>query len=282
LGWFARQAAGRNTDEVSREHARYLRAAGVDRAMDALAGPFGVRRFLVRFLVRGARVRVDSIGAIPLSFGGGPPPEDTTGRTRRQLEQSLGRLHTNMGAGPRWSRGAMAYLRDASGRTDLVASFDDDADGVSLDGLPRAQPPGHPLEAPETLHMLDSWEGPVEAVRHRSTTVVPDWDEWEIKDDRALELHWSAGPQGSPPARIRRLRCRTLATWHPRWSRFTWHTGDPLFPESVFAADAFPSTMDAAMELTMVATARLGAAWLTVLQLDDAGTVLLVAVMDEL
>ncbi len=281
MSWFQVQAQGRDPAEVVREHARYVRAAGVDRALDALAGPYGVRRFLVHFAVRGARVRVESVSAIPLAWGGGPPPEDPSGQARAKLEQALGRLHRNMSTGPSWGRGAVSYVRDAQGRTELQTSFDDDADDAGVDALPVPGPPGHPLEDPQTVRLLDAWEGPLMDLRNRTAAVTPDWDEWEVVDDRQLVLYWGGGPDGPPPTRSRRLRCRTLATFEPRWSRFTWRTERALFPEAVFGAAFFPATFDAAIELAAVAAARMDAAWLFAQPYDDTGSLLLVAVLDQ-
>jgi hypothetical protein len=280
VGWFERQCSGRDPGEVSKEHARYVRAAGVDRALDELAGPFGVRRFLVRFSLRGAAMRLDSVDAMPLNWGGGPPPEDPSGRVRARLEATLGRLHRNMATGPAWSRGAISYVRDAQGRTEVQLSFDDDADDTRLDALPLPGPPGHPLEDPGTEHMMRAWEGPMAEVQVRSAAVTPDWDEWEVIDDHTLVLYWGGGPEGPPPTDTRRARCRTLATYQPRWSRFTWRTGDPLFEDAVFSVEFFPATFDAAVELALVAAARLQARWLFVQPYDESGSVLMVAVFD--
>ena len=74
MGWFERQLEGRAPEDVEKEHGRYLRAAGVDRAIDALNGPYGVRRYIIRFGENEGRVRVSDIEAVPLSCGGGPPP----------------------------------------------------------------------------------------------------------------------------------------------------------------------------------------------------------------
>ena len=49
MSWFARQAQTSTPEKVTRDQGRYLRAAGVDRALDQWAGPYGVRRFVVRF-----------------------------------------------------------------------------------------------------------------------------------------------------------------------------------------------------------------------------------------
>ena len=221
MSWFERQARGRDPGEVSSEHARYIRAAGVDRALAELSGPFGVRRYLVRFAARGARVRVSSIDAVPLAWGGGPPASDPRGTLRAQLEKALSRLHANMASGPAWARGAAGVVRDAKGQIDIRLVFDEDADQAALDDL-RAPRPGHPLEAPETLHLLAQWAPAIADLHARSARAGDDWSGWDVKDDRVLLLHYGGGPGGdAPPSRTERHDCRTLATYSPR-SGATW------------------------------------------------------------
>lgn len=280
MSWFERQARGRDPGEVSSEHARYIRAAGVDRALAELSGPFGVRRYLVRFAARGARVRVSSIDAVPLAWGGGPPASDPRGTLRAQLEKALSRLHANMASGPAWARGAAGVVRDAKGQIDIRLVFDEDADQAALDDL-RAPRPGHPLEAPETLHLLAQWAPAIADLHARSARAGDDWSGWDVKDDQVLLLHYGGGPGGdAPPSRTERHDCRTLATYSPRSGDFTWRTDGPLFDEKVFGWEAFPATWDASMELALLAAARLQAARLFVQPVDDYGMVLMVAVFD--
>lgn len=277
MGWFERQAAGRDPQEVSREHGRYVRAAGVDRALQALAGPFGVRRFLVRFSVRGARVRVTAVEAIPLSWGGGPPPADPSGDNRAQLEKALARLHANMAMGSRWTRGAASFLRDARGAATLRLVFDDDADDSRLDDLSMPPKPGHPLEAPETRELFATWEHGMVAVHQRSARFPQDHAAWEIEEDR-LTLHYGGDPdEGEQPTRTERRRCKVLATYSPVAGELAWQC-DPLFEEAVFSWKRFPSTFDAAMQVGLLAAARIGADLLLALSTDEHGTVLTVAV----
>ena len=129
--------------------------------------------------------------------------------------------------------------------------------------------------------MIRSWEGPLSDVQLRTAAVSPDWDEWEVVDDHTLVLFWGGGPEGPPPSQVRRHRCRTLATFQPRWSRFTWRTEGNLFEERVFHAESFPATFDAAVEVALLSCARLRAQWLFVQPYDDDGGVLMVAVFDR-
>jgi hypothetical protein len=271
-----RGAAGRTTPEDAerlREQGRYLRAAGVDRALDALSGPFGVRRFVLRFQHQGGRVRVGSLEAVPLGFGGGPPPADPGQQRLSRVERALDMLHRNMSTGPRWSRGAIAYLRDAQGHTEIVPVFDEDADVVSLDDLPVPGPPGHPLEAREHQLDLERYGEALSEVHAQTRALAMDWDWWEVEDAGGLCCHWDG-----PPARERRHAGVVLGTWDPRPSRWTWRaTGGPLLAGPAYETSQFPATFDAAMELGLLTTARLGGRWLFVGEVDD-GVQLFVAV----
>jgi hypothetical protein len=274
MSWFAAQSEGRDPQELSRELGRYLRAARVDRALDGLAGAFGCRRFLVRFVLRSGKVRLEGVEAVPLGWGGGPPPPDPRGDRRAELERCLTMLQRNMSTGPRWERGALAYLRDAQGRTEIIPTFDDDADLVVLDDLSAPGPPGHPLEDPAYGELLALHEAKMGELHQRSRQVAEDWDWWEVRDDRLLVLHYDA-----PPSE-RRLRCLTLATFEPAKGRFTWRTDGALFPEVPFQPGSFAATLDAAVELCLLATARMGGRWLLVQEVEDGGAQLLVGVLE--
>ena len=274
MSWMTVHGEGMDAQAWSRELGRYLRAARVDRALDGLAGPFGCRRFLVRFALRNGKVRVEVVEALPLAWGGGPPPVDSRGERRAELERCLTMLQRNMSTGPRWDRGAIAYLRDAQGRTEIIPTFDDDADVVVLDDLPAPGPPGHPLEAPAYGELLALHESRMQEVHLRSRQIAEDWDWWEVIDDRVLVLHFE-----DPPAE-RRLRCVTLATFEPARGRFTWRTDGALFGEEPFAPGTFAATLDASVELCLLATARVGGRWLLVQEVEDGAAQLLVAVLE--
>jgi len=271
MTWFERQLNGRSAEEVELEHGRFLRAAGVDRAIDALSGPFGVRRYVVRFGESSGKVRVSELDTVALSCGGGPPAPDPTGERIAKLERALTALHRNMSTGPGWETGAIAVLRNAEGGTDLMPLFDEDAAEARLAELPNPGPPGHPLETPDYQRLLAEHEAQLAAVHGETARLGRTWSEWSVsEDDQSLELVFESGP--------RRYKCQTLATFEPGKHWFEWEVEEPLFPDDVFSWAGFTADLDPAIELGMLATARLGAAWLFVQAFDEDGAVVLVAV----
>ncbi len=271
MGWFERQLEGRAPEEVEKEHGRYLRAAGVDRAIDTLNGPYGVRRYIIRFGENDGRVRVSDIEAVPLSCGGGPPPRDPTGDRLMRLEKTLTALHRNMSTGPRWDTGAIGVLRNALGVSDLLPLFDEDASAAELVHLPNPGPPGHPLETPTYHQMIAAHEASLVRVHQETMGRGNTWDEWEIsEEDNQLTLI-SGG-------RVGRHRCQTLGTYNPSRHQYSWEVEEPLFTEDVFTWHVFQADLDPVVELGYLTAARLGASWLFIQTYDPDGSVVLAAV----
>lgn len=249
----------------AREQARYLRASGIDRALEKLNGPYGVRRYLLFFERRGERIVVSDLDCITLAWGGGPPPEDRDGSAVTAVELALRRLHANMALGPRWERGVIGVVRDRDGRVQLFPAFDADADDARLEDLPVPPKPGHPLESPDWLDGLAQWGPRMGVVQARSAAMGADRDDWEIERDM---LRFPDG---------RTFRCRVLATFDPANMRLVWQVSKPLFDGEVFEWREFQASFDAAMEVGLLTTARLSATWMFVGRIDDAGAVLMVA-----
>jgi hypothetical protein len=177
-----------------------------------------------------------------------------------------------MATGAGWERGAVAYLRDAQGNTEIIPVFGHDSVAVSLADLPVPGPPGHPLEDPVTLDLFALHGREMARIHTATRAIPPDWDWWEVDDDVRLTLHYD-----EPPAPSRQHRCHVLATYERRFSRFSWHT-QPITGAPVFSSPPFASTFDAALELGLLASAMVGAAWLMVQPYDEDDSQLLVAV----
>jgi hypothetical protein len=271
MGWFERQLDGREPEAVEQEHARYLRAAGLDRAVHALSGHFGVRRYILRFGLNDGRVRITDVESVPLTCGGGPPPGDPTGERIDKLERALTALHRNMSTGPTWETGALGVLRNARGSTDILPLFDEDAAEAELAQLPNPGPPGHPLETPAYLAMLAANEAHLMDVHTETVRRSNSWDEWEISesDDQLLLVSGNG---------LSRHRCKTLGTFDPVRHRWEWQVAEPLFDEDAFVWPDFPADLDPIVELGYLTTARLGAVWLFIQTFDADGSVVLAAV----
>ncbi|MEL6341586.1 MAG: hypothetical protein AAFV53_00540 [Myxococcota bacterium] len=269
MSWFQRQGMGNNEREIAANQGRYLRAAGVDAALGALAGPFGVRRFAVRFAARNGRVQIQAIEAMPLRDGGGPPPPDPRKKHQDALAAALTKLWKNMQVGPRWSRGVIGYLRDRTDAVQIHPLFDEDADVATLERLPMPLGGGHPLESPAYQSMRNNNEHHMTRLMSRTAMIGGDWDVWEL-DGGQLRLHLDQ--------EVRRHRCQVLGVLEVDPGRFTWVVDNPLFGEpDVFTEPNFSADWNAANELGLLTAARLEADWLFVGDLED-GRVLFAAV----
>ena len=145
MGWFDRQLDGREPEALDDELGRLVRAAGVDRCLHTICGPYGIRRFVIRFELKGDRVVLTDLETHPL-------PQVAGHRIRgaeeyiQPLEAAINRLYINAveHAEPR----VVAVLRDAS-MLEILPLFDDDDAAVLADlGVPEG--PGHPLESTRT------------------------------------------------------------------------------------------------------------------------------------
>jgi hypothetical protein len=279
MGWFERQLRGRDPAEVTEEHQATVEASGLGAALSALAGPFGVRRFVVRFTARGQGLRISGLDAEQLRWGGGPPPPDETGQHMAGVEAALRKLKEGL----RFRAGAVGFVRDARGHASVIPRFDEDAEGDVLGSLPVPAPPGHPLEHPSTAQLLAGYRPRMEALQRRTQAVVPDWEEWEIMANREMSLTFGAATTADGQVThksVRRHRCQVLGTWEPGELMWQWEVESPLFSESVFDLGAFACGLNSAVELALMCAARLEADWLFMEELEPGGTRLFAAVND--
>ena len=273
MGWFERHLDGRPPEELETEIGRYVRASGVDRALIQMCGPFGVRRFVIRFSQQGERIQLTDLETHPLPFGGGPPDPTGAEEGLQPLEAAVGRLHRNMLATLPWSRGAVAVTRDADDNLEIIPLFDDDADAATLADLGVPGPPGHPLEGNAYRDMIAGNEAGMASVHGQTSRRRGSWTAWDVIDqDQVLVLDHDTGKT--------RHRATVLGTYHPSRSRFEWATESALFEEPVYQSQIFSTTMDALMELCFVTTARLGADWLFMDAFNDKGDIVLISVWD--
>ena len=273
MAWFERYLDGRQPEELETEIGRYLRAAGVDRALLQMCGPFGVRRFVIRYAQEGNHIKLTDLETHPLPFGGGPPDPKGAEEGLQPLEAAVTRLHRNMMHSLPWTRGAVAVTRDADDHLEIIPLFDEDADAATLADLGVPGPPGHPLEGLAYREMIAGNEAGMASVHGQTSRRRGSWKSWEVAEgDDALILEHDSGQT--------RHQARVLGTFHPSRSRFEWATDTPLFGEPIYEAQSFSIIMDILMELCFVTTDRLGADWLFMEPYNDKGDIVLISVWD--
>jgi len=273
MGWFERHLDGRDPEELETEIGRYLRAAGVDRALTQMCGPFGVRRFVIRYAMEAERVVLTDLETHPLPFGGGPPDPRGAEEALQPLEAAITRLHRNMLTSMPWTRGAVAVIRDAEDHLDIVPLFDEDADAAQLADLDIPGPPGHPLEGMEYQQMIAGNEAGMATVHGQTSRRRGSWTGWEVPEENdALVLQHDGGST--------RHRAQVLGTFHPSRLRFEWASENSLYDEPIFTTPVFSITMDVMMEFGFAVTARLGADWLFMDEYNDKGDIVLISVWD--
>lgn len=273
MSWFEQKLQGRDPSELDAELGRFIRAAGVDRALEQMCGPYGCRRFVIRYAVVDGVVSLTDLETHPLPFGGGPPDPRGAEDAFQPLAAAVNRMHQNMRTRLAWSRGAVAVLRDAEGRMEIMPLFDEDADAAVLADLEMPGPPGHPLEGMMYKDLVDANEAGMAAVHGETSRRRGSWSGWTISDDDAtLVLTHTTGTS--------RHRVRVLGTFHLGTSRFMWATDGALYDEPVYTCSAYAATMDAVMELSLATCSRLGATWLFMESMNEAGDLVLAAVWD--
>ncbi len=271
MGWFDRQLDGREPDALDDEIGRFVRAAGVDRCLHKICGPFGVRRFVIRFELKGDKVLLTDLETHPLPQGGGPPDPRGAEEGIQPLEAAINRLYRNMLGPLPWTRGAVAVLRDALDVFEILPLFDDDADEATLADLGVPEGPGHPLETHHYRDMVAAHEAQMEAVHAETSRRRGSWTDWSISsDDKTLVLTQGAGETRHP--------IRVLGTFHPSTDRFAWATDQAPFDELLYTTRSFSANLDTVMELALVTTARLGATWLFLEKFGEGGDIVLAAV----
>ncbi len=250
-----------------------MQQAGVYDTVFAICGPFGVRRFVLRFVTKGHTIEITEIENLPLQYGGGAPTM-TTSENMQRLRQALKKLKGQMTSWATWEKGTLGVIRNCDNEMQVIPFFDADTEGVSVEHLPTPSQ-GHPLEDREFLHVKASTQAQMEPVYQNTSAIAHDWVEWSIEND-VLSLVYEDDIEST----VERKRCKVLATFDQNGT-WTWQVPEPLFAEEVFCWEYFICDWDAAMELGMLCTARLNGTWLFhSLVSHDPQVTLLVAVWD--
>ena len=272
MSWLERQIANYG-EEFGNDLQRYVQAAGLDKALHALSGNFGVRRFMVRCARQGKSIKVQEVESVPLQFGGGSPSAQTRDKIL-ELERALTRLHNNMLGGPVWKKGVIGFVRDCDNQHAIYPFFDEDAEKISLNELPVPES-GHPLEGHEYKALRDSMEAQIIPIVQRSQATTHGWNIWEVHGKELILLY------GDPkaPDSIVRKKCQVLGTFGANYY-WEWQVEKPLFEEEVFCWENLLCDWDSAVELGFVCTARLKADWLFFSVVEEADLTLFVAVWE--
>jgi len=250
-----------------------LQQAGVYDAVFNICGPFGVRRFVVRFESKGHTIDITEIETLPLQYGGGAP-QATTPQNMKILKQTLKTLKHKMSGWATWEQGVLGVVRNCDNEMQVIPFFDSDVEGISVEHLPTP-PQGHPLEDRAYLHLKASVQAQLEPVFMNTNAISHDWKEWEI-DENILTLVYEDDIEST----VERKRCQVLATLDQD-GVWAWQVSEPLFSEEVFCWEYFLCDWDSAVELGMVCVARLNGTWLFYsLVSTDPQVTLFVAVWD--
>lgn len=243
MSWFDRYADGDVDAGLARLDAAVARARLVE-LLDTAAGPRGLRRFVVRLELRaGARARVTGLESAPLPGGGGPPTPSRFDAGARALEAACASLRTALGPRGAFSRAALGFVRDGTGARHVAVRLDEDADGFGLADLPTPRGAGWPPEDPAYLRALAAWETRMASVRER-WSVAGDGEAWTLEAER-LER------PGSPPIRVVPLAMLEGET-------FSWLLAQAAGEEAPLATPTLEAPLGVAVELVLLAAARLG------------------------
>lgn len=247
MSWFDRNRGELPPEEAWRRLGEVVEQAKVAPALHVAAGVHGLRRFLVRFEVRGGRARVTGLDAEPLPKGGGPPNPAAFAANVGAVEAALSQLFRRFPKPFLFERGVVGVLRGGDGEIGLSFRFDEDADGYTLAELPIPTGEGNPVEDPRYVKALSAWEGRIAPVRAR--WLVPGREDTWSYDAGRLTI---SGPAGN-----RVLGADPIAMYWPRGNRFEWLVEAPVGEEAPFVEPVLNVETSAAMELAVFAAARL-------------------------
>ncbi|MEN9786582.1 MAG: hypothetical protein RLZZ299_1846 [Pseudomonadota bacterium] len=241
MAWFDRQVGDGGVDAAMSALDAAVERSGLLAALEAVSGPHGLRRFVVRFEVRGAGVKLLGVDSAQLPRGGGPPAWFDA--HARDVEQSLVALRRALPAPWTFREGAVGFVRGSDPRRSLVLRFDEDSAGFGLAELPMPTGEPWPPEDPAYVRAAAAWDGRIAPVRAAWSVAEADED-WSIAEGR-LER------PGRPPVPV-----LVLAVLDGEG--FAWHLDTPAGDEAPFCEPELQVPYATAIELAMFAAARLG------------------------
>lgn len=233
MSWFDRRRGDEPSEVAYARLAGLMERSGVNDVLVRACGRPGLRRFVVRFERRGARVRVGPVDSRPLAEGGGPPPAfDPVA-----LEAAVERLATGLRAPWSLDRGAFGIVRDGDGAVEIAARFDEDADGYGLADLRTPRGEAHPLDHPAWTKALRDWSARMATIRWVVPAEAWTWDDALVVDGGVL-----------PADRV--------GVW--RAGRFEWLLDEPAGDEAPLCEPSLTVALPEAVELVALAAARRG------------------------
>lgn len=233
MSWFDRCRGDTPSEDAAARLDAHTAASGLVAHLARACGRPGLRRFVVRFEVRGPRVRLGAVEAVPLADGGGPPPAwDPVA-----VEGALLGLRARLTPPWRFGRGAIGVVRDADGTLDVALRFDEDADEFGLGDLRLPVGPAHPLDHPAWQRAVAEWQGRIAGLRW-----VDAAEGWQLEG-------------GSLVLDGVRHAVTPLAVWR---GELSWLLDEPAGDEPPLTEDPLPVGLAEAGEVVALAAARRG------------------------
>ncbi len=271
MSWFDRNRGEEPPAEAWERLGAVVDKSGVAEAVHLASGIAGLRRYVLRFEARGARVRVTGLESESLPRGGGPPDPSAFAAHVGAVEAALSALHRRFPRPFTFERGAIGVLRGGETEIGLAFRFDEDADAYTLTELaiPTGEP--NPIEDPRYVRALAAWEGRIAPVRAR--WLVPGREDTWTLDGARLTI---SGPAGN-----RVLGADPIARYWPRANRFEWLVETPVADEPPFVEPVLTLSTSGAMELAVFAAVRLKRVGVFQAELgDEKGEVLFAALRE--
>ncbi|MDP2306019.1 MAG: hypothetical protein Q8P18_08325 [Pseudomonadota bacterium] len=247
MSWFDRNRGDEPAEEAWARLGAVVDQSQVAAAMHTASGLAGLRRYVLRFEARGARVRVTGLESEALPRGGGPPDPSAFAAKVGAVESSLATLLKRFPRPFTFERGAIGVLRGGDAEIGLAFRFDEDADAYTLAELPIPTGEPNPIEDPRYVKALLAWEGRIAPVRARWLLAGRE-DAWTLNGARLT----ITGPAGN-----RVLGADPIALYWPQGNRFEWLVETPVGEEPPFVEPVLTTAMSGAMELAVFAAVRM-------------------------
>ena len=248
--------------------------AQVPEGLIRIAGPFGVRRFIIGFSISRGKVQIQRVETITLGHGGGPPSKDTT-ESRKFFGDTILALHKIFLNNMLFSKGALGFVRDANGNYSILPYFGEDSEYAQLDDLPKTQ-----RRTSSRFHSIQNLRAKsqqdIQRIQSKTHSIHQDWDQWSIANNQ-LTLQYTY-----PMFTTQHHRCQVLSTFSMQTKTWTWQVEEPLLSEPIFVHYSFCFLWMQLWKLGFICCAHLKCDWLLAAEVEgsEEGLHLIVAVWD--